>query len=302
MPKNKGKGGKSKRKGKNKNDDGDKRELVMKEQGQEYAQVSKVLGNCRIEAVCFDGHTRMCHVRGKFRKKVWINKDDIVLVGLRDYQDGKADIIHKYTAEEARNLKALGELPEKARINESADLIEEENDGLVDFASAANGSTADKANANNAKSVAPASASESEDDEDESEESEEEDESEEEEQQQQQQQQQRGKGKQVQIQMPKPQPKQRGKMDDENESGESEDDDEEEDDGTPVKQFTNDRGKGGKLLSEREAPPMGPPPRESAGRGKNTAELIKHKEFVKGKQAGRRQGQDRKQRLQPSGL
>jgi hypothetical protein len=37
---------------------------------------------------------------------------DIVLLGLRDYQEDKVDIIHKYNADEARNLKAFGELPE----------------------------------------------------------------------------------------------------------------------------------------------------------------------------------------------
>ena len=39
MPKNKGKGGKNRRRGKNENE-GVKRELVFKEDGQEYAQVS----------------------------------------------------------------------------------------------------------------------------------------------------------------------------------------------------------------------------------------------------------------------
>eukprot|EP01104_Vermistella_antarctica_P006226 TRINITY_DN16948_c0_g1_i1.p2 TRINITY_DN16948_c0_g1~~TRINITY_DN16948_c0_g1_i1.p2 ORF type:complete len:147 (+),score=62.47 TRINITY_DN16948_c0_g1_i1:62-502(+) len=135
MPKNKGKGGKSKRKGKNKNMDGAKRELIIKEEGQEYGQVVKILGNCRVEVFCFDGTTRLGHVRGKFRKKVWINRDDIILVGLRDYQDGKSDIIHKYTADEARQLKNMGELPEKARINEQADVYEdEEEENFVDFA------------------------------------------------------------------------------------------------------------------------------------------------------------------------
>ena len=38
MPKNKGKGGKNRRRGKNENE-GLKRELVFKEDGQEYAQV-----------------------------------------------------------------------------------------------------------------------------------------------------------------------------------------------------------------------------------------------------------------------
>jgi hypothetical protein len=46
------------------------------------------------------------------RKRVWINVGDIVLVGLRDFQDEKADVILKYMADEARNLKTDGELPE----------------------------------------------------------------------------------------------------------------------------------------------------------------------------------------------
>merc|ERR1711982_197015 len=89
----------------------------MKVEGQEYAQVTKILGNCRVSAYCFDGVERLCHVRGKFRRRVWINRDDIVLVGLRDYQDDKADIIHRYSPEEARTLKMLKELPAKARID-----------------------------------------------------------------------------------------------------------------------------------------------------------------------------------------
>ena len=88
--------------------------------GQEYAQVIKMLGNGRCECFCFDGVTRLGHIRGKMRKKVWITAGDIVLVGKRDFQDEKVDIIHKYSADEARNLKQYGELPETARINETA--------------------------------------------------------------------------------------------------------------------------------------------------------------------------------------
>lgn len=88
--------------------------------GQEYAQVVKMLGNGRCECFCFDGVTRLGHIRGKMRKKVWITAGDIVLVGKREFQDEKVDIIHKYTADEARNLKQYGELPDNARINETA--------------------------------------------------------------------------------------------------------------------------------------------------------------------------------------
>jgi translation initiation factor 1A len=130
MPKNKGKGGKNRRRGKNENED-EKRELVFKEDGQEYAQVTKMLGNGRLEATCFDGVKRLCHIRGKLRKKVWINTGDIILIGLRDYQDTKADVIQKYSSDEARNLKAYGELPESAKINET-DTGEEPDDILFD--------------------------------------------------------------------------------------------------------------------------------------------------------------------------
>lgn len=52
MPKNKGKGGKNRRRGKNENE-GLKRELVFKEDGQEYAQVlSKVCNVCCICPIC----------------------------------------------------------------------------------------------------------------------------------------------------------------------------------------------------------------------------------------------------------
>ena len=89
-------------------------------------QVLKLLGNGRLEAQCFDGVKRLCHIRGKLRKKVWINQGDIILIGLRDYQDSKADVIQKYNPDEARNLKAYKELPETAKINDAQ--IDDDND------------------------------------------------------------------------------------------------------------------------------------------------------------------------------
>uniref|UniRef100_A0A672PAG6 Eukaryotic translation initiation factor 4C n=1 Tax=Sinocyclocheilus grahami TaxID=75366 RepID=A0A672PAG6_SINGR len=114
MPKNKGKGGKNRRRGKNENES-EKRELVFKEDGQEYAQVIKMLGNGRLEAMCFDGVKRLCHIRGKLRKKLISD----ILNSEMSYQDNKADVILKYNADEARSLKAYGELPEHAKINET---------------------------------------------------------------------------------------------------------------------------------------------------------------------------------------
>jgi len=131
MPKNKGKGGKNRRRGKNDNEE--KRELILKEEGQEYGQVLRMLGNGRLDAQCFDGVKRLCHIRGKMRKKVWVNQGDIVLISLRDFQDGKADVILKYTAEESRRLKAQGQLPDSTKINETDAIGSDDDDELVAF-------------------------------------------------------------------------------------------------------------------------------------------------------------------------
>jgi len=94
-----------------------------------------MLGNGRLDAQCIDGVKRLCHIRGKMRKKVWVSTGDIILVGLRDFQDEKADVILKYNADEARSLKAYGELPDNIRVNETETFNEEENenDAFFDF-------------------------------------------------------------------------------------------------------------------------------------------------------------------------
>lgn len=121
------KGGKGHKKGKRQTDT--KRELEFRDEGQDYAQVTKMLGDGRVQAECFDGTQRICHIRGKFRKRVWIAMGDIVLLGLRDFQDGKADIIIKYTPDEAKTLKAYGEIPESVVIGgtENADTAEHDD-------------------------------------------------------------------------------------------------------------------------------------------------------------------------------
>ena len=135
MPKNKGKGGKNRRRGKNEYIT--KRELLVKEPEQEYAQVNKMLGNGRLEAQCMDGLKRLCHIRGKLRRRVWICAGDIVLLGLREFQDGKADVIHKYNADEVHELKRLNEIPQDLTVNEENN-EEEQKGGKIVFVNQVN--------------------------------------------------------------------------------------------------------------------------------------------------------------------
>lgn len=62
-----------------------------------------------------------------------MNQGDIILVGLRDFQDSKADVILKYTPDEARNLKTYGEFPESVRINETVTFVEDGFDEDIEF-------------------------------------------------------------------------------------------------------------------------------------------------------------------------
>ena len=138
MPKSnsKGKGGKNRRRGKGGGED-EKRELIFKEDGQEYAQVLRMLGNGRLEAQCIDGVKRLCHIRGKMRKKVWVNTGDIILLGLRDFQDENADVILKYLADAARSLQAYGALPATFRVSAPDTFAEERAENADCFDSAA---------------------------------------------------------------------------------------------------------------------------------------------------------------------
>ena len=55
------------------------------------------------------------------RRNCFIRKNDIVLVALRDFQDGKADIIHLYTDDDVRSLTSYEEITHKF-VNASTQL------------------------------------------------------------------------------------------------------------------------------------------------------------------------------------
>ena len=129
------KGGKNFKKGKKKdNDFQEKKQLIKKvpEDDQEYAQVVSAKGNGRFELKCCDGGTtRLGIIRGKMRKRVWVNRSDLVLICKWEdmTDDTKCSIIHKYSDDEARRLLKEGELPENFKLN----LDELEEDGDDDY-------------------------------------------------------------------------------------------------------------------------------------------------------------------------
>lgn len=104
-------------------------ELIFKGEFQEYVRVLKLLGDGRLEGQMFseDGKKLLCIIRGTMRKRVWIKKDDVILVSLRDFEKDKADVILKYNDEDVRKLIAYKELPPGLRLGI------QDNEEEVDF-------------------------------------------------------------------------------------------------------------------------------------------------------------------------
>ena len=53
----------------------------------------RMLGFDRIVVKCQDGHERLCRIRGKLKRRVWVRVGDIVLVSPWDFQsDTRGDV------------------------------------------------------------------------------------------------------------------------------------------------------------------------------------------------------------------
>jgi len=121
------KGGKKHKRGKK--DGYGTKALRYKEDGQEYAQIKTLKGNCRFDVFCFDGKDRMATLCGAMRKRKFVNQNDIVLVSLRDFQDGKCDIIDVYDNSQVQALKESKHIPDSIRLEEENEFIED-NDNI----------------------------------------------------------------------------------------------------------------------------------------------------------------------------
>ncbi len=73
--------------------------------------VIRLLGFDRVLVKCQDGHERLCRIRGKMKRRVWIRHGDIVLVSPWDFQsDKRGDIIWRYKRNQAEWLRKNGYL------------------------------------------------------------------------------------------------------------------------------------------------------------------------------------------------
>ncbi|MFA5365132.1 MAG: translation initiation factor eIF-1A [Candidatus Bathyarchaeia archaeon] len=71
--------------------------------------VKNMLGFDRMMVSCQDGHERLCRIRGKMKRRMWIRVGDIVLISPWDFQaDERGDIIWRYKKNQVDWLRKRG--------------------------------------------------------------------------------------------------------------------------------------------------------------------------------------------------
>jgi len=90
---------------------GSRAAVRIREDQQDYARVTKVLGNCRFMVLLSCSMIEQIGVLcGGLHRRGWLMVDSLVLVSIRDFQNDKVDIIHKYGDADVRRLMAMGEI------------------------------------------------------------------------------------------------------------------------------------------------------------------------------------------------
>jgi translation initiation factor 1A len=89
--------------------EGELNQLVVPSANDILGVAIKLLGYDRILVKCQDGKERLCRIRGKMKRRVWIREGDVVLVSPWDFQsDKRGDVFWRYTRAQAEMLRKKG--------------------------------------------------------------------------------------------------------------------------------------------------------------------------------------------------
>lgn len=72
--------------------------LRVPRRGEIFGVAEQMVGFDHLRVRCKDGHTRICRIPGKIRKRLWIRENDVVIVRPWAVQgEKKGDIVYRYT-------------------------------------------------------------------------------------------------------------------------------------------------------------------------------------------------------------
>ncbi len=70
--------------------------------------ITQRVGGSRMLISCMDGKTRNCRVPGRLRRGLWLREGDVVIVEPWEFDDGKGNVLFKYTKTAIVKLKKDG--------------------------------------------------------------------------------------------------------------------------------------------------------------------------------------------------
>ncbi len=85
--------------------------LPRRNRGETFAIARQLLGAARIRVMCEDSVSRMGRITGKMKKKMWIREGDLLIVRPWGFQEGKADILFRYSRTQSQYLSRRKLLP-----------------------------------------------------------------------------------------------------------------------------------------------------------------------------------------------
>jgi translation initiation factor 1A len=85
--------------------------LPRRNRGEIFGIASRLMGAARIQVMCEDSSSRMGRITGKMKKKMWIREGDLLIIRPWGFQEGKADILFRYSRTQSQYLSRRNLLP-----------------------------------------------------------------------------------------------------------------------------------------------------------------------------------------------
>ena len=84
---------------------------------EQFAVVVEMSGGSRMRAMCQDGKTRMIRIGGRFKKRMWVRENDLIIINPWPVQENeKADLVYRYLPTERNWVVRINRLPEELNI------------------------------------------------------------------------------------------------------------------------------------------------------------------------------------------
>ena len=84
---------------------------------EQFAVVIEMSGGSRLKAMCEDGKTRMIRIGGRFKKRMWVRVNDLILIKPWPIQaDIKADLVYRYLPTQRNWILNRNIIPEELNI------------------------------------------------------------------------------------------------------------------------------------------------------------------------------------------